>query len=319
MEEFRDIPGYDGYAVSAHGVIKSTRTGNIISTYVWDDYLYADVRLSGKKSIRVNRAVALAWVNNPDPEKLIIVNHLDGDKKNNYKDNLEWTTHSRNNDHAVLNGFRTDCIACLVRDFETGKVTAHASIAKALEFVGLRKEASPYVYMPKKFGTLIRDRYELKFADDDTDWFYSERKERVPPSRFMLEVYESDGTRKEYYSTAKILKQFQLYKSKDRSIVGLAYFAANLYPDKKFVVRDSYIDPNFKYRKRRLSSSKRIDVFATNGIDCKVFNSLSKCAKSFNVDRSVILKRLNDRTDFNGWTFVSKPVAKVILQSTSPN
>lgn len=80
MTEFRNIPDYNGYAVSADGVVKSTKTGNIISTYMWDGYKYADVRLSGKKSIRINRAVALAWVVNPDPEKFNVVNHLDGDK-----------------------------------------------------------------------------------------------------------------------------------------------------------------------------------------------------------------------------------------------
>lgn len=314
MEEFRDIPGYDGYAVSAHGVIKSTRTGNTISTYLWDDYRYADVRLSGKKSIRVNRAVALAWVKNPDPEKFTIVNHIDGNKENNYFENLEWTTYSWNNHHAVLNGLRNDCLACLVRDFETGEITAFASIARAVEFMGLPKNSGHNSYLPKKFGSLINGRYEFKFADDKSDWFYSNRTERIRPSRFMLEVHESNGSVFEYYSTPIILKKFQLYKSKDRSILGLAHFAANLYPDKKFVVKDSYFEPNFKYCKRRMSSTEKIEIKATNGIDVKLFRSLTQCAKTFEVDRSVIKKRLNDCSDLDGWVFVSKPAASAMVQ-----
>lgn len=309
--EFRKIPGYNGYEVSANGVIKSAVTGNIISTYLWDGYRYADVRLSGIKSIRVNRAVALAWVVNPDPQKFKIVNHLDGDKENNNAYNLEWSDHAGNNMHAVENGLRPDCIKCLVRDFETKQITAFASINRALVFMGLPEDSSHHRYMPKKYGSLVNDRYEFKFADDEGEWFYENREERIPPSRFMLEVYEGNGQVKEYYSTKNILKEFQLYKSKDRSILGLAHFAAGLYPDKKFVVRDSYIEPTFRYRKRTKLNTERIEIKAVKGDDFKMFFSMTKCAEEFNVDRSVIKKRLLDRTDLDGWTFVKKPAARV--------
>ena len=40
--------------------------------------------------------------NNPNIK--LEVNHIDGDKKNNKKDNLEWLTHSENMNHAISEG-----------------------------------------------------------------------------------------------------------------------------------------------------------------------------------------------------------------------
>lgn len=42
----------------------------------------------------------------PNPEGFPIVNHLDGNKKNNSVSNLEWCSYSMNNQHAVDTGLR---------------------------------------------------------------------------------------------------------------------------------------------------------------------------------------------------------------------
>lgn len=94
------------YMVSNYGRIRSGYVDRIIKPYkLPNDYMDIQLHIDGKIYHKlIHRLVAIAFVDNPDPENKFKVNHKDGDKSNNYDWNLEWVTNQENMDHAVETG-----------------------------------------------------------------------------------------------------------------------------------------------------------------------------------------------------------------------
>jgi hypothetical protein len=98
--EFRDIPETKGkYSISIGGLVKNNKTNRIINTYENSKgYLRAELRVEVgiRTRIFVHRAVMYAW----GTVSTDIINHRDGNRKNNHISNLEYTTYSGNSLHA---------------------------------------------------------------------------------------------------------------------------------------------------------------------------------------------------------------------------
>lgn len=111
-EIWKAIEGTNGrYEVSNTGKVRSLNYGGHGKmrelTPVEDKKGYYRLRITsdGKSQTKkVHRLVAAAFVPNPDnkPE----VNHIDGNKKNNRSDNLEWVTARENTIHAYQAGLK---------------------------------------------------------------------------------------------------------------------------------------------------------------------------------------------------------------------
>jgi len=112
-----EIKGCKGYFVNDLGQVKSEarliycKDGRvrkipqkILKTQV-DKYGYERVSLSVnniKTNLKVHRLVAEAFIENPENKPQ--VNHIDGNKLNNFKNNLEWVNNSENQTHAYFTG-----------------------------------------------------------------------------------------------------------------------------------------------------------------------------------------------------------------------
>lgn len=82
------------YSLVAQQVHKPT--GRVYFNMTWRGFT---------KAVLVNRIVA--WRFYPNPFNLPQVNHIDGDKENNAKSNLEWSSGSDNEKHAHRTGLKT--------------------------------------------------------------------------------------------------------------------------------------------------------------------------------------------------------------------
>lgn len=72
-----------------------------------DGYLVVNLYEGGKyKTKKIHRLVAETFI--PNPQKKPEVNHIDGDKTNNWYWNLEWVTTKENHLHAYKIGLRND-------------------------------------------------------------------------------------------------------------------------------------------------------------------------------------------------------------------
>lgn len=100
-----DIKDYEGlYKIDENGNVFTLRKKRFLKPHV-DKWGYLKVTLTKNKiskSTFVHRLVAINFINNLENKPQ--VNHIDMNKQNNNKSNLEWVNNSENIQHAYDNG-----------------------------------------------------------------------------------------------------------------------------------------------------------------------------------------------------------------------
>lgn len=95
---------FSNYSVSDNAHIRNDTTKKVIKPYKRiDDYMgihMTDKNDMKAKSILIHRLVASIFLTNDDKEHKTYVNHMDRNRQNNNKDNLEWITPKGNAQHA---------------------------------------------------------------------------------------------------------------------------------------------------------------------------------------------------------------------------
>lgn len=114
-EIWKDIENFEGmYQISNHGRIKSLKRkrngiNRIVKEHIinqFDDghgYLQFSLFKNHKKyTFKTHRILAQTFI--PNPNQYNVVNHKNGNKKDNRLENLEWCTYKQNTQHAWETG-----------------------------------------------------------------------------------------------------------------------------------------------------------------------------------------------------------------------
>ena len=159
----------DFYLVSNTGEIKNAKTNRIRKKNVnHQGYYFVVISLGSIESkclIKIHRAVAETYLANPDD--FPVINHRDGNKLNNYVDNLEFCNYQDNTIHAYKNGLihQAKSVICLNNNL------IFNSVADANEWCGLSRRSS-------SIFKNIRGEYNYAGRHPDTNeklsWAYYE-------------------------------------------------------------------------------------------------------------------------------------------------
>lgn len=168
-EVWKTIEEYPRYSVSNQGRVRNNKTGKIIKPFRIGSkgQQYYAVDLYPKKSVRVHRLVAKAFISNPESKRE--VNHIDGNKLNNSVENLEWVTGSENCKHAydVLGRKKfygsSNCYSKRIMRIEDGKV--YGSLSEAVKDLNLSSHSHISLCLHGKRNTAAG--YHWQFVDEE--------------------------------------------------------------------------------------------------------------------------------------------------------
>lgn len=153
MEQWKDIPGYEGiYQASNEGQIRST-PGKVTSNARYPLRMWKSriLKQKGKGSGRGDRRVSL-WKNGKEKTHLVArlvasawcdgyiegytVNHIDGNYRNNSSKNLEWVPLAENIKHGFASGLYRSVQKPVVILSEKGEYLHFNSMSEASRYLG---------------------------------------------------------------------------------------------------------------------------------------------------------------------------------------
>lgn len=130
IEEYHQISKLPNYTISNMGNIRNSK-GVILSPFLTKNG-YKKINIL-RQGYYIHRLVAESFI--PNPENKPQVNHIDGNKKNNCADNLEWVTNSENMKDAFRRNKKRSSHAIVIVEKYSGR--KFPSIIAAAKHFGL--------------------------------------------------------------------------------------------------------------------------------------------------------------------------------------
>lgn len=128
------VLGFSQYNVTKQGSITNVCSGQTLKPFV-DRHGYENYSLWGddgaRKTVRCHQLVAKMFV--PNPGQHVQVDHIDGNKRNNTVENLNWVSNLENAHRAMANGlmphsvFNDDQVKQICQRLENGESQSQIS------------------------------------------------------------------------------------------------------------------------------------------------------------------------------------------------
>lgn len=177
--ESKEYPGYyiipdiSDYVINEAGVVLKITTKQIMTPTI-SPYNYVIIGLTvngNSKSYRLHRLLAIVFVGRPSRHVNKIfdelhINHIDGNKRNNSIDNLEWCTNEENVKHAWINNLTNCEKPVLVKNIITNEIV---EIRSAREFCRQYDVSENYIselLLSKQAGKVTVKWCVFKYKDD---------------------------------------------------------------------------------------------------------------------------------------------------------
>ena len=216
MEVWKWIEGYENeYKISDKGNIKSYKKGEKLLKPKLDgkgNYLMICLSKDGDlKYFLIHRLVAKTFI--PNPYEKEQVNHIDGNKKNNCVENLEWCTSSENILHALDNDLNKRRRKVLQLDLVSGSILG--------EFKSLIEASEKTKINTSTIQDNASGRY---FSDNDYSWIYKDADNLDEEIRIRLE--NSNVIQMIDKNSGEVIKEF-INQSRAREFLGVTSGAIN--------------------------------------------------------------------------------------------
>lgn len=153
-EIWRPISFDTNYLVSNLGRVKNRIKDKTLKPCLKNGYSY--VKLTGQKSYRVHRLVALEFIENP--KNLPQINHKDHNRQNNRIDNLEWCSAQYNCKYSAA--LISQTLKGVPKSEETKNKMSEAKLK-----LGKRRSLPAYIYKVRggyKFQYVRKNKYISK-------------------------------------------------------------------------------------------------------------------------------------------------------------
>lgn len=179
------VKGYEAhYGVDRFGNVYSLKGGKVVKRKLSvskQGYYCVGLKDNDRiKNARVHRLVAEAFI--PNPENKPYINHIDGNKKNNCVDNLEWCTPSENSRHALAMGMLKPPTNDVDGVFQNGKnkfMVIYDTVEDQLSLYTNTRKASKYIGRGHNYVWQQLSKGKWEFSTNGFDVYVFTTKEEA--------------------------------------------------------------------------------------------------------------------------------------------